>query len=143
MLADDVLSGAITLEAILSLIDTKEWRDWIVKMPPEDLERLKELKNTSPLASAALQTLQQRKLFPDVFPCLRTIADHSLIGADIFSAFAENETSQSKSVDIPSVVRSALKLSLVHIHKYRHVVLLTENKSLQSIAKSQSVRTLS
>lgn len=61
-------------------------------------------------------------------------------GPEIFSAFAENETSQSRSVDIPSVVRSALKLSLVHIAKCRHVVLITENKALQGVAKGQNVR---
>jgi hypothetical protein len=61
-------------------------------------------------------------------------------GPETFSSFADNETSQSRSVDIPSVVRSALKLSLVHIAKYRHVVLITENKALQGVAKGQNVR---
>lgn len=64
VLADDILGGGcVTLSAVLSLIEqeVKEGRNWIVKIQPEDILRLKELKNASPLASAALAIIQQRK----------------------------------------------------------------------------------
>eukprot|EP01098_Paradermamoeba_levis_P011627 TRINITY_DN5002_c0_g1_i1.p1 TRINITY_DN5002_c0_g1~~TRINITY_DN5002_c0_g1_i1.p1 ORF type:complete len:237 (+),score=59.98 TRINITY_DN5002_c0_g1_i1:114-824(+) len=118
LLKDAILSVDRVVESLWTILNVEaKTEEWIIKIHPETVKGLEELAQLSTRAKAA------------------SVAIKKYMGNRI-ELISEDEEPKSKNVEmISSDIRCALKLSFVHSARFRHVILFTASKEIQSSCK--------
>jgi len=115
--SDDIL---LQLDALIKQ-EEEQGREWIIKIHKKDVDGLK-LDNSIRGRNAG-----------------KLLEEYISNSEKNIKLVSEEEESKSNNISLPSIIRSAAKMSFVHIYKFRHVVLLTNSESLAKLAKSQKL----
>eukprot|EP01090_Pellita_catalonica_P007294 TRINITY_DN17893_c0_g1_i1.p1 TRINITY_DN17893_c0_g1~~TRINITY_DN17893_c0_g1_i1.p1 ORF type:complete len:338 (+),score=64.27 TRINITY_DN17893_c0_g1_i1:81-1016(+) len=120
--ADLLLGNDDAMDVLLSTIESekKRGREWIIKIDRVELTAIQKAVATSQRAKRAMELLGEN------------------LGS-IVKMVRDDEKSKSTDNPVPAVVRCALKILFLNAKKYRQVILLSENKTLQTTATQQNL----
>lgn len=111
----------------------------MIKIHKTTLKALVNFSTTEAIAKKANDLLEKGLNHLKILLTLAVVGGKSAGGVEL-SRITDDEESKSQNSVIPSeILRSAMKISFIYAAKYRHVILLTKDKKLQSLSEMQQV----